>query len=292
MSKGNESNRASIILLIGNTFLLILKLIAGLLSGSIAVLSDAFNSLTDIMASIGVYFSIKIGQRGPDATHPFGHHRAEPIAGLIIAILAGILGFEVIRYAFERLIGEPVEIQENLAMLAMGITIIVKMMMGSYFFVVGKRNNSPAIKASFVDALNDVLIGLVVIAGIVAVKFGYTYFDAIAGLFVGGIVIYSGYKVGAENIDYLMGKAADEKTVNQIVDTALKIEGVQAINDIFTHYIGNMIHVEVHIEVDPHLSTEKSHDIGKEVQIAVEHLDEISRAFVHIDPHYTRELQN
>jgi cation diffusion facilitator family transporter len=284
----NQSNRASIILLAGNIFLFGLKLIAGILSHSVAVLSDAFNSLTDIMASIGVYISVKVGQQEPDESHPFGHQRAEPIAGLIIAILAGILGFEVIRYAIGRILGEPIQIKEDLALVAMVITIIIKTAMGGYFYVVGKKNNSPAISASFVDALNDVLIGIVVILGIIGTKFGYIYLDGLAGLLVGLIVIYSGYRVGKENIDYLMGKAADPETKKLILDKALAIDGVHAINDVFSHYVGNTIHVEVHIEVDPHLSTEKSHDIGKAVRMEIEKIDNISRAFIHIDPHYTK----
>lgn len=286
-----ESNRASILLLVGNSFLLIIKLIAGILSGSVAVLSDAFNSLTDILASIGVYIAVKVSHQEPDESHPFGHHRAEPIAGLIIAILAGILGFEVIRFAIGRILGESAPIKENIALAAMGITIITKIGMGSYFFVVGKKTKSPAINASFVDAMNDVFVGLVVIMGIVGTKLGYPYLDAVAGLLVGLVIIYSGYKVGKENIDFLMGKAADPETCKKIVHTALSIDGVHAVNDVFSHYVGNTIHVEVHIEVDPYLSTQKSHDIGKKVQHAVEKLPEISRAFIHIDPHYTKKIE-
>ena len=277
-------NRAMQVLLFGNIFLFILKLGAGLYSQSLAVLSDAFNSLTDIMGSIGIIIAIKVGNQIADKEHQFGHHRAEPIAGLIIAVLAGILGFEVIRFAIMRLLGEPVVIQEQIALMAMGITILVKLIMGICFYFSSKRLNSPAIKAAMVDAGNDVMIGLVVIIGIVGVKFGYPALDSITGLLVGIVVIFTGIKVGKENIDYLMGKVAPEDIVEEIKNTALSINGVQGINDVFSHYVGNVIHVEVHIEVAPEMSTRESHDLGKCVQRAIENLPNINRAFIHIDP--------
>src|SRR4030067_815864 len=91
--------RATVINIIGNTALFALKLVGGLLSGSIALISDALNSLNDIAASIATFICVRISDKQADEGHPFGHSRAEPIAGLIIAVLAGILGFEVIREA-------------------------------------------------------------------------------------------------------------------------------------------------------------------------------------------------
>lgn len=279
-------SRAMQILLAGNIFLFALKLSAGLISHSLAVISDAFNSLTDIMGSIGIIIAIMVGTKIADKDHQFGHHRAEPIAGLIIAVLAGILGFEVIRHALMRLMGEPVVIEEEIALWAMGITIVVKLIMGISFYFSSKKLNSPAIKAAMVDAGNDVLIGFVVVAGIIGVKIGYPSLDSVTGLLVGIIVIIAGIKVGKENIDYLMGKVAPAEIIEQIKNTALSIKGVKGINDIFSHYVGNVIHVEVHIEVAPEMSTKDSHDLGKKVKKNIEQLAAINRAFIHIDPHY------
>ncbi|MCK5075965.1 MAG: cation diffusion facilitator family transporter, partial [Calditrichia bacterium] len=183
------------------------------------------------------------------------------------------------------LLGEPVVINESVALLAMGITVVIKLIMGVSFFFSYKKLNSPAIKAAMADAVNDVLIAFVVIAGILGVKFGVSSLDSIAGLLVGGIVIYTGIKVGKENIDYLMGKVAPEEIVLKIKKKALSIKGVKAINDIFSHYIGNVIHVEVHIEVDPKMQTKDSHDLAKIVQKEIESIYLISRAFIHVDPH-------
>src|SRR3990172_10675826 len=96
--------RATVIGLVCNTFLFFIKIIAGIMSGSLALISDAINSLTDIAASIAIFICVKVSGKEADEGHPFGHHRAEPIAGLIVAILAGVIGFEIIRISIERLI--------------------------------------------------------------------------------------------------------------------------------------------------------------------------------------------
>ena len=99
-----EAKRATVFGIIGNVVLFVMKIIVGIIYNSIAVISDAINSFTDIIASVIVFISVKVGGKKADKRHPFGHHRAEPIAGLIVAILMGILGFEIITFAFERLI--------------------------------------------------------------------------------------------------------------------------------------------------------------------------------------------
>jgi len=283
---GNYGRKTAIsILLAGNIFLFLLKLVAGIHSRSIAVLSDAFNSLTDIMASVVVVISMLVALRKPDRDHHYGHHRAEPIAGLVVAVLAFVLGLEVLRQSVLRLLGEAVQIDEKIALLAMVITIVVKTIMGGTFYLVGRHHRSPALKAAFVDSLNDIMIGLAVIAGIVGVKMGWPATDSLAGFLVGLVVIYSGYRIGRENLDFLMGRAAADHITNAISRAALSVDGVKGLNDIYTHYVGNRIHAEVHIELDASMRTDLAHEIGKKVQFSVEAIEDIYRAFIHIDPH-------
>lgn len=277
--------RATLINIAGNTFLFFLKLSAALVSGSIALLSDAFNSLTDIASSIAVFICVKASAKEADAGHPFGHSRAEPVAGLIIAVLAGILGFEVIRASVWRLFNDAAVVVVGLfALLAPVITVITKLFMARYFKRVGKELNSPAITASAVDSLCDVLVAGAALVGILGVKLGYPSLDPVAGSVIGLWIIYTGYRIGVENIDYLMGSAPPPPLMEEIRKAARSIPGVEAINTVRAHYVGNFIHVEIHIEVQKHLSTFDSHAIGKAVEREVERTKAIERAFVHIDP--------
>jgi len=120
--------------------------------------------------------------------------------------------------------------------------------------------------------------------GIGGARLGYHYLDPAAGLFISIWIIYTGYRIGIENIDYLMGKSPEPRLLEEIKTAAMRVKGVQAINTVRAHYVGNFIHVEIHVEVDKDLSTYASHAIGEEVEGSVERLKAIGKSFVHIDP--------
>ena len=282
--KSRIAFRATVIGLAGNIFLFTIKLIAGLLSGSLALLSDAINSLTDIAASMAIFICVRVSDKEADEGHPFGHHRAEPIAGLIVAILAAVLGFEIIRVSMERLI-RPETISVGLLSLVVPlITMVTKGGMARHFKSVGDSINSPAIRASAFDSLNDIFVSFAAFVGIVGTKAGYHLMDPVAGLLISLWIIYTGYRIGVENIDYLMGKSPDRAFIELIEGAAKGTPGVKSLNKIRAHYVGNFIHVEMHIAVDKSLSTLESHAIGEEVERRVERFDAIEKTFVHIDP--------
>ena len=148
----------------------------------------------------------------------------------------------------------------------------------------GDKYNSPAMNAAAVDSLNDVLSSGIALVGIICVALGFRFVDGIAGFLVAMFIFKTGWEVARENIDYLMGKAADEKLIVEIAKKALNIEGVEGFNDLRSHYVGDKFHIEIHIEVKKESSTQISHDIGKKVKYAIEDMDQVQQVFVHIDP--------
>jgi cation diffusion facilitator family transporter len=282
MKKG--ALKATVTGIAGNSFLLVIKLFAGIVSGSIALLSDAFNSLTDIIASLAIFICVRISDKEADEGHPFGHKRAEPIAGLLVAILAGILGFEIIKTSIERLVAGKTISVGPIPLLVPVIAMAIKWLMARYFKRVGEELKSPAIKASAVDSTIDVYLSAAVLIGIGGAGLGYHFLDPLAGLLISIWIIYTGYRIGIENIDYLMGSAPEPELMMAIKGAALSVAGVKALNKVRAHYVGNFIHVEVHIEVDKTLSTFDSHTIGKGVEKSIERLEAIEKSFIHIDP--------
>ena len=276
--------KITIVGIVFNTFLFIIKLTGGIFSNSLALISDSFNSLTDIMASLAIFFAVKIGAKKADVDHPFGHQRAEPIAGLMVAILAAILGFEVIKNAFQGFF-ETRNLNINLFIFGIIIvSIIVKVYLYLLFRIAGKKSNSPALLASAIDNRNDILVSSSVLIGNLIGYFGYSIFDSLVALFIGGFIVYSGFKIGMQNVDFLMGKVPGEDIIKQIKGVALSIDGVRALNDVKAHYLGTFVQVEIHIEVDRKLRTEKSHEIAKNVQNILQNKGIVDYAFVHVDP--------
>jgi cation diffusion facilitator family transporter len=279
-----RSVRITIIGIAANVILFFMKLTGGIFSGSLALLSDSFNSLTDILASLAIFFAVRIGTKKADLDHPFGHQRAEPIAGLIVAIFAAILGFEVMKNAFEGFFETR---EPNITWLIFGIvifSIVVKFYTYFLFRSEGKKSKSPALLASSIDYRNDILVSVSVLLGTFFVYIGFPIFDSIVALCIGIFIVYSGFKIGLGNLDFLMGKVPGKQILDRLKGIALSIEGVKSLNDVRAHYLGNFIQIEIHIEVDKKLDTEKSHQIAKNVQNMLQEQEIVDYAFVHVDP--------
>lgn len=267
-----------------NIFLFIIKFVVGILSNSIAILSDAFNSLSDILAAIGIFFAVKIGKKPADATHPFGHHRAEPIAAFIVALFTAMISIQIIKTAIQRIITPEVSRIGGLAIGVLLITIIVKAGMRVYFKKWSKTHRSPGVEALAVDAQNDVVISSIALFGVLGTYFEIMYVESIIAIILGIWLIKVAYDLGIENIDYLMGKAPSEALEKKIVESAKNVKGVHDIEKITAHYVGNYVHVEIHVRVLKNVSLQKAHDIGNKVKKSVEAMEDIDRCFVHIDP--------
>lgn len=280
----NKGRNATIIMIICNTFLFAIKIIAGVMSNSLAIISDAMNSFTDIVSSIIIYFAVKTSSKQADEGHPFGHHRAEPIAGLIVAIFAGILGFEILHTSVFKLLEKHDHRFNRYSIIVLLVSIGMKYIMFVYFKKVSKTTNSPALLASSIDSRNDVFISTAAMVGVVFGFYQYPQMDDIAATLISFWIIYSGYNIGIRNIDYLMGRQPEAEIMDEIKKKASLVPGVLSIHDVRAHYVGNYIHVEIHISLDQRLTMIEAHDIGKNVGHQVESLESIHKAFVHIDP--------
>jgi len=271
--------------IVGNAVLFAGKITIGLAYNSIAIVSDSLNSFTDIIASTIVFISVRTSYRAADAEHPFGHHRAQPIAGLIVAIFTGIVGFEVITQSVTRLIAGGAGVEPGiLPILLVAGVLVAKLGMYLVARTVAQRAGSTALRASAADHRNDVLISGAVLAGVVAANLGLPILDPVVAILIGLWIIRAGFSIGRDNIKYLMGEVPPKELLDRILGKARAVEGVLALNDVFAHYVGTTVEIEVHINVDHRIDIERAHAIGKGVQRAIEDMDEVSRAFIHIDP--------
>lgn len=270
--------------IVGNLVLFAGKFAVGLAFDSIAIISDSLNSFTDIVASLIVFVSIKSSYKAADKEHPYGHMRAQPIAGLVVAIFTGIVGFEVITQSVARLFTGARMEPGLLPIFLIAAVMLVKLGMHLYVRGVARRTRSTALAASATDHRNDVLISAAVLAGVAISNLGYPVFDPVVAILIGLWIIKAGFGIGRDNIKYLMGEAPSARLMARVKDSARTIPGVLGLNDVFAHYVGTTVQIEVHINVDKRLNVEEAHAIGKQVQHALEAMEEVSRAFIHIDP--------
>lgn len=277
--------RAALVAIGANLFLLVLKGTATSLSDSLTIFSETLNSLADVISAVVILLCVRWAWMRPDEDHPFGHRRAEPLAGLIVAIFTGILGFEVCKTAVLDLwTGDLPERIGPYPIVALCVTAILKTWLTAFFRRRGKVLNSPALRAAAVDCRNDVLISLQGLVAVVLAELRLPMLDTIAAIFVGAYILYSGHRIGMENLDYLMGRAPDREQLDRIRAAAAQVDKVQAVDTIKGHYVGTFVHVELTARVDGTLSTSESHDVAEAVRTAVEAINTVDRAFVHMSP--------
>ena len=279
-----DTGRAGLIAFLINLFLFIIKLAAGLISGSLAIISDAFNSFLDILSYLLAFFSIQVAQKGPDRDHPFGHRRAEPLSAFMIAIFAGVLAFEILKTAVENILyGEPAITLTPLVVGIVVISIIVKL--AAYFYLKKKADSglSSTLEALAIDSRNDVVASSLVLIGVVGACLSAPVLDDVAAVLIAFYILYSGYSIARKNIGYLMGEKPPKETMDSVKKAATSVKGVKRLSGVRAHYVGDRVHTEISIVLDKKLTAKKTHDIGEQVQKEVEKIDLVSRAFVHID---------
>lgn len=280
----NNSNKYTIIALILNSFLFILKLIGGIISQSTVVISDAINSLGDILTTYFILIAVKITNKGPDIDHPFGHNRAQPLAAYTVAIFTGMLGLEIISRGIKQIQTPTLKSFTYIAFIVLLITICIKIFMTIFFFIKAKLLNNPAIKAINIDSRNDIVISTIAIVGVYSSMIGYPKIEGIIAILMGFFLIYSAYNLGRENIDFLIGKAPKQETINKINNIIKNYPNIIRTKEIRGHYVGNIIQLEIVIIVNGKMSVHNSHNLGAKLRDEIQSISEIDRVFIHINP--------
>jgi len=270
--------------LVSNIILFILKLYFGLVSGSLALLSDALNSFTDILASFGIFIAVAEGRKKPDKDHPYGHYAAEPISSFIVAILAIILAFEIFKDAVLELIS-PHYLNINLFVFGVVIfTILLKSILFFYFKRVEKKEKGQAIKAYILDSKNDVLVSSVVLIGVLGAYFGFDYLDGVVALFLSGYIFKSAFDLGMNNLRFLMGSSPNKNVISKFRETAQSVKGVIKVKQVKAQYFGDTLHVDMTITVSRKLSIVSAHRIDEVVKSKIFKEKDVSFVSVHVEP--------
>jgi cation diffusion facilitator family transporter len=275
---------ALIITLGGNIFLAAGKAIVAYLSGSVALFADAANSTSDVFYSILMAIGLWIAQRPPDLSHPQGHSRFEPLAGMLVTFSMAFAGYAAARASIERFITGAHAVEPGLPTLILLFSAALKAGMFISIRRIANLVSSPALNTTAQDNLSDVLTSIAAFLGVLGSRFIHPALDPIAGLLVAAWIFRVVYKTGKENLDYLTGAGASEELRHQIVSVAESVPGVLRVHHTMTEYVGPRLVVDLHINVDGNMPLNQVHAICDEVIERLENLGEVDRAYVHIEP--------
>ena len=268
--------------IICNLILFAIKMFIGLIVNAVAVMSDAFNNLTDSFSSIVSIISAKISNKKPDKDHPFGHGRIEYISTLIVAFVILLVGFELLMTSGEKLLVGIGLMEGQIEMIASGktliisliiltISLLVKIWMYSYNKYLGKKINSSVLLASAADSISDVLTSTVIIVttliGGLLLKEKYFYVDSIMGMIVSVIICINGLKIILQTIGDLLGKPADKETIVEIESIIMSSDKILGIHDLIVHDYGpGRKFASVHAEIDASSDVVQAHEIIDEIE--------------------------
>lgn len=266
---------ASIIGIISNLFLFILKIILGLLTGAISIVADAVNNLTDMGSSIITLLGFKLSSMPADEEHPFGHERIEYISGLIVSIIIVFIGLSLGSSSIQKIITpEPIDSTYIVVTIILLVAAILAKLWQSIFNKkVGEKIQSVALIATSEDSRNDVISTGGVLLGLILSTYVFNFnLDGYIGILVSLFIIISGIKLIKETTDPLIGIQPDKKLVKEITDEILSYDGVFGIHDLVCHMYGQTkLFMTVHVEVDAKTNILESHDkidtIEKEISL-------------------------
>ncbi len=278
-----------IVSIIGNSILFVIKLILGLFINSIALIADAFHTLSDSGTSAVVIFGFKMTKKPPDKEHPFGHGRVEYVATLIVAILLFLIGLGFIEQSIERIL-DTISITNTEFALIIGIVIIisaaVKEFMAQFSNLIGKRIASDVLIADAWHHRSDAIASIAVGLGIVGSSYGYPLLDPIFGIIVSMIIIYVGIDLIRKTSNILIGYAPSEEIVLKIRKIVRSVEGVNEIDSITVHDYGVTKIISLQVKVENDLKLDEAHDITDRIENKIRDILNFS-TIIHLEPQET-----
>ena len=245
-----------------NVLLFLGKLFAGVLSGAVSVIADAFNNLSDAASAVITLLGFKLAEAPPDDEHPFGHGRMEYLSGLILGVLILLAGFELGKSSVGKIFHPEATDASWLALGILIAAIAVKLWMAVFYKNIGTRIQSDTVLATGKDSRNDVLSTSFVLVAVLVEKFTGLKIDGYVGLLVAVLVLLTGISVMKESISPLLGQAPDPEMVEEIREMVLSYDGVVGIHDLMIHNYGpGRVIISLHAEVPAHEDILKSHDV-------------------------------
>ena len=254
----------SVIGILSNLLLCVLKITIGIISGSISIAADGLNNLSDMGSSVITMIGFKMANKPADSDHPFGHGRMEYMSAFIVAILIILVGFELFKSSVSTLIGgDPSPKYSLVAVIILGLSILIKLWMFAFNRKIGKKIESEALIATAQDSLNDciatgVILLSVGISMLVEIPFNL---DAIMGIGVALFILYSGISSAKSTLDQILGMPPEKELIDGIENTILSFEEFVGIHDLIVHNYGpGRQFASVHVEVPQKSDIVKCHE--------------------------------
>ena len=278
----------SLVSMVTNVILTALKLAAGLIAHSGAMVSDAVHSASDIFSGLIVLIGVKISSRAPDESHPYGHERFECVAALllsgILALVGGTIGLNAVKDIISGR-AQEMEAPGLLALIAAVVSIAVKESLFWYTRGYAKKYRSTALHAEAWHQRSDALSSIGALIGIAGARMGIPVMEPIASVIIAVFILRVAVRIFRDAVEQMVDHSCNEEVEAAFRATALEQPGVQGVELLRTRMFGNRVYVDLEIAADPGLTLAAAHEIAEQVHDAIERTyPEVKHIMVHVNP--------
>lgn len=289
MNRQQTAYKVSVNTIILNTMLSIFKFVAGIVSSSGAMISDAVHSASDVLSTVIVIIGVKISGKESDQKHPYGHERLECVAALILAVILAVTGFCIGINGIQKIIAvNNTELRPPgiLALIAAFISIIVKEGMYWYTRKAAKKINSGVLMADAWHHRSDSLSSIGSFIGIFGARLGFPVLDPVAGVLISVFIIKVSYHISADSIRKMLDESSPKEIEDSIENEVGKINGVKRIDLFKTRMFGDKIYVDIEIAADGNKTLFETHSIAENVHKTIElNFPQVKHCMVHVNPY-------
>ncbi|MGL4345188.1 MAG: cation diffusion facilitator family transporter [Cellulosilyticaceae bacterium] len=281
-----QAKKVSVITIIVNILLGVIKVVAGIVGNSAAMIADGMHTASDVVTTVLVIVGVKMASKEADEEHPYGHERFEPVFGKLISLFLALTGVMIGIEGVKALVGGEYSRPEPIALVAAVLSIIVKEGMYWYTIRTAKKIKSVAMEADAWHHRTDAFSSIGTFVGILGASMGWTFLDPLTAVVVSFFIIKVGIDLYKQSANQLVDQAAPESLVTQIEELTEAVEGVAGIHDLKTRLFGSKVYVDVEIYVAKKMTVEEGHKIATKVHDLLEkNIEEIKHCMVHVEPY-------
>ncbi len=285
MNKFRAVKIASILGIIGNLFLLVIKGIIGFLTNSQSMMADAINSAGDIFSSIMTFIGNRVASQAADNDHNLGHGKAEYIYSMLISIVMFLMTYKIVKDSVLAIFNSGNYIYSNFLIIVCIITILIKFCLFVYTNYLYKKYNNILIKTNSIDHRNDCLLTFLNLVACILTYYNIKYVDSIVGIFIALWIFYSSLKIFIESYDVLMDKAISDDVKDKVLELVSKYSEVCKVTHFNSTPVGYQYQISFTIFVDGNMSTFESHNIANSLEKDIDkNIDEVYLTVIHVNP--------
>ncbi|OSA91615.1 UNVERIFIED_ORG: cation-efflux pump [Clostridium botulinum] len=282
--------RVSIVTIIGNVILSIIKIGIGIIASSKAMIADGVHSLSDVFSTIGVIIGLKLSSKKADKEHPYGHEKFESLTSVVLGIMLVLVSLGIGFSGIKNLIYGNYSIPGSLAIFAAVISIVSKEAMYWYTLKYAEKINSTSLKADAWHHRSDSFSSIGALIGIIGARMGFPMLDPAIALVISIIIIKVSYDILKQSINQLMDTSIGDDAIKKMNAAIHSIDGVKNIDNLKTRFHASKIYVDVEISVESDISVEEGHKIAMNVHNIIEKNKDVKHCMVHVNPFREKEI--